>query len=251
MDGKGRARARRRAAWARKWRSASPIMVRAFPTEVAARMFEPFFTTKAQGVGTGLGLHIAHNIVVNRHRGRIDFDSRPGRTEFRIVLPLPPDWPQAPAPVGRKAASRGAVRCREGRQLLARGRNRRRPPQLRPTACPECVALGDEWVHLRICLVCGHVGCCDNSKNRHARRHFRDTRTRSSSRTSLAKRGDTAYRRRSLASGNAVSLGSVRTGAGWRCEVFALWLARRIEMGFPASFRRRKAVPSRKQQSQG
>jgi CPA2 family monovalent cation:H+ antiporter-2 len=44
-----------------------------------------------------------------------------------------------------------------------------------PDACPECVALGDEWVHLRVCLVCGHVGCCDNSKNRHARRHFRDT----------------------------------------------------------------------------
>lgn len=42
-------------------------------------------------------------------------------------------------------------------------------------ACPECVALGDTWVHLRICLTCGHVGCCDNSKNRHARRHFHAT----------------------------------------------------------------------------
>lgn len=41
--------------------------------------------------------------------------------------------------------------------------------------CPECVALGDDWVHLRICLTCGHVGCCDNSKNRHARRHFHAT----------------------------------------------------------------------------
>ena len=58
------------------------------PEDVAPRIFEPFFTTKAQGVGTGLGLHIAHNIVVNRHRGRIGFDTRPGRTEFRIVLPL-------------------------------------------------------------------------------------------------------------------------------------------------------------------
>jgi uncharacterized UBP type Zn finger protein len=38
--------------------------------------------------------------------------------------------------------------------------------------CPECVALGDRWVHLRVCLTCGHVGCCDNSKNRHARRHY-------------------------------------------------------------------------------
>jgi signal transduction histidine kinase len=58
------------------------------PPEIAAKIFDPFFTTKAQGVGTGLGLHIAHNIVVNRHRGHIDFDSRPGRTEFRIALPM-------------------------------------------------------------------------------------------------------------------------------------------------------------------
>ena len=41
--------------------------------------------------------------------------------------------------------------------------------------CPECVALGDEWVHLRICQQCGHVGCCDDSKNQHARHHFQAT----------------------------------------------------------------------------
>jgi signal transduction histidine kinase len=58
------------------------------PEAVGQRIFEPFFTTKAQGVGTGLGLHIARNIVVNRHNGRIDYTSRPGRTEFRIVLPM-------------------------------------------------------------------------------------------------------------------------------------------------------------------
>jgi len=39
--------------------------------------------------------------------------------------------------------------------------------------CPECVALGDTWVHLRICMLCGHVGCCDNSKNKHATAHFK------------------------------------------------------------------------------
>lgn len=38
--------------------------------------------------------------------------------------------------------------------------------------CPECVALGDRWVHLRMCLVCGHIGCCDSSKNKHATAHF-------------------------------------------------------------------------------
>ena len=39
--------------------------------------------------------------------------------------------------------------------------------------CPECVKLGDTWVHLRLCLTCGHVGCCDSSKNKHATKHFR------------------------------------------------------------------------------
>ena len=42
-------------------------------------------------------------------------------------------------------------------------------------SCPECVAMGDRWVHLRICLQCGHVGCCDNSRNKHARRHWEST----------------------------------------------------------------------------
>jgi len=38
--------------------------------------------------------------------------------------------------------------------------------------CPECVAMGSRWVHLRICLTCGHIGCCDSSPNRHARQHW-------------------------------------------------------------------------------
>ena len=42
-------------------------------------------------------------------------------------------------------------------------------------ACPECVALGDNWVHLRVCQQCGHVGCCDSSKNKHATKHYRAT----------------------------------------------------------------------------
>jgi len=41
--------------------------------------------------------------------------------------------------------------------------------------CEECLQLGDAWVHLRLCLICGHVGCCDNSKNKHAAAHFRAT----------------------------------------------------------------------------
>ena len=42
--------------------------------------------------------------------------------------------------------------------------------------CPECVALGSRWVHLRLCMTCGHVGCCDSSPNRHATAHFRATK---------------------------------------------------------------------------
>lgn len=38
--------------------------------------------------------------------------------------------------------------------------------------CDRCVEVGDTWVHLRSCLICGIVGCCDNSKNRHARKHW-------------------------------------------------------------------------------
>ena len=42
-------------------------------------------------------------------------------------------------------------------------------------ACEECVKMGDTWVHLRLCEICGHVGCCDSSKGRHARAHFNET----------------------------------------------------------------------------
>ena len=41
--------------------------------------------------------------------------------------------------------------------------------------CEECLKSGDTWVHLRMCLECGHVGCCDSSPNRHARAHFQAT----------------------------------------------------------------------------
>lgn len=41
--------------------------------------------------------------------------------------------------------------------------------------CQECLAMGDSWVHLRVCLSCGHVGCCDSSKNKHATKHFHET----------------------------------------------------------------------------
>jgi monovalent cation:H+ antiporter-2, CPA2 family len=41
--------------------------------------------------------------------------------------------------------------------------------------CEDCLRIGDDWVHLRICLTCGHVGCCDTSKNKHATKHYHAT----------------------------------------------------------------------------
>jgi uncharacterized UBP type Zn finger protein len=41
--------------------------------------------------------------------------------------------------------------------------------------CEECLASGGTWVHLRLCLTCGHVGCCDSSTHKHATAHFHDT----------------------------------------------------------------------------
>src|ERR1039458_7061223 len=38
--------------------------------------------------------------------------------------------------------------------------------------CEDCLRIGDRWVHLRLCMICGHVGCCDQSRNRHATKHF-------------------------------------------------------------------------------
>jgi uncharacterized UBP type Zn finger protein len=41
--------------------------------------------------------------------------------------------------------------------------------------CEDCIKTGDPWVHLRLCLECGHVGCCDSSVNKHATAHFHAT----------------------------------------------------------------------------
>jgi uncharacterized UBP type Zn finger protein len=44
-----------------------------------------------------------------------------------------------------------------------------------PQGCAECLLTGSPWVHLRLCLTCGHVGCCDSSPNKHATKHFHAT----------------------------------------------------------------------------
>jgi uncharacterized UBP type Zn finger protein len=45
-----------------------------------------------------------------------------------------------------------------------------------PQGCEECLAMKATWVHLRLCLQCGHVGCCDDSPNKHATKHFHSTK---------------------------------------------------------------------------
>ena len=45
----------------------------------------------------------------------------------------------------------------------------------RTAGCEECLKSGSSWVHLRLCLTCGHVGCCESSKNKHAEAHFHET----------------------------------------------------------------------------
>ena len=42
--------------------------------------------------------------------------------------------------------------------------------------CEDCLRSGGRWMHLRLCLTCGHVGCCDSSPNKHATKHYHSTR---------------------------------------------------------------------------
>lgn len=58
------------------------------PQAIQAKIFDPFFTTKPPGKGTGLGLSISHNIIVQKHKGKIAVYSKPGETRFEIKLPL-------------------------------------------------------------------------------------------------------------------------------------------------------------------
>jgi len=41
--------------------------------------------------------------------------------------------------------------------------------------CEDCLCIGSKWMHLRLCMTCGHVGCCDSSPNKHATGHFQET----------------------------------------------------------------------------
>lgn len=70
------------------------------PIEAQDKVFDPFYTTKPPGEGTGLGLNISHGIVVEKHRGEISVQSKPGATRFRVRLPVTGTSQVAPSPSG-------------------------------------------------------------------------------------------------------------------------------------------------------
>ncbi|GAA2724604.1 MULTISPECIES: UBP-type zinc finger domain-containing protein [Streptomyces] len=65
-------------------------------------------------------------------------------------------------------------RVAEGRPCTHLGEVRDVKPRT-PEGCEECLRIGSTWVHLRECLVCGHIGCCDSSPHQHASAHARTT----------------------------------------------------------------------------
>jgi len=62
------------------------------------------------------------------------------------------------------------------KHLVVFEREREAPVHPSSHGCLECLEAGGEWVHLRLCMACGHVGCCDDSPNRHATRHYHSTK---------------------------------------------------------------------------
>ncbi len=89
--------------------------------------------------------------------------------------------------IWKKKASRqlpvlGSQFCDSEMNLMARAQascshlGEIRPVKPSGNGCKECLEMGDTWVHLRECLSCGHIGCCDSSKNKHATKHFHQSK---------------------------------------------------------------------------
>jgi len=128
------------------------------PPEVAARAFEPFYTTKEAGKGSGLGLDIAQRIIVERHRGTITIDSRPGETVLRVHIPALmtrdrprpgglPDLPRWPAAARRPA---GCREPRGGTDILL-GRECARPASMKGRSDAETAGAQPHHVARRLC----------------------------------------------------------------------------------------------------
>jgi signal transduction histidine kinase len=73
--------------------------------DLQSRIFEPFFTTKDIGKGTGLGLHLSHRIVTQRHHGSLTVQSRPGSTRFLVRIPVDLTSPPGPGAEAQREAA--------------------------------------------------------------------------------------------------------------------------------------------------
>uniref|UniRef100_UPI003D8CEBCA UBP-type zinc finger domain-containing protein n=1 Tax=Gordonia sp. B7-2 TaxID=3420932 RepID=UPI003D8CEBCA len=83
---------------------------------------------------------------------------------------------QRPSRSGADSGTASAARCPELGEIGLDASTDPAPRTGNSRACEGCVALGeDHWAHLRMCLTCGHVGCCDSSPRRHATGHFEAT----------------------------------------------------------------------------
>ena len=75
----------------------------------------------------------------------------------------------------RGAGSPGGIVTPKVRQKVCPHLEDAQPVTALSEGCEQCIALGDSWVHLRVCVICGQVGCCDQSKNKHATKHYHET----------------------------------------------------------------------------
>src|SRR5690606_6435582 len=104
-----------------------------------------------------------------RHRGACGCRSR-GRTWMGYVPRPRRSGPVPDGPAGAVTASRGRPPVAETCTHLSTVADGLVPSS---AGCEDGLRTGDRWVHLRMCMTCGHVGCCDSSPNRHASAHWR------------------------------------------------------------------------------
>lgn len=134
---------------------------------------EPAMARRVASVARSLNPGITI-VVRTRHRGEIDSILHEGadevvvdeiETSVRMISGVLARYDRADVRTVRLSGSqRSSPGCDHVRRVA---------PQVSTAArgCAECLAIGDTWVHLRICMTCGNVGCCDSSKNTHATRH--------------------------------------------------------------------------------
>ncbi len=92
---------------------------------------------------------------------------RPAQTDVAV--------PSEPSPRRREVDMEAAIELKKNPQATCSHQDGTRAVTPSANGCEECLRIGSRWVHLRICMTCGHVGCCDSSANRHATAHFQAT----------------------------------------------------------------------------